>query len=220
MSEKKYPYIGKSNRTARVVLFTSESTGFAHLEALKADWDEEVFKNITSEYIANTYGEVVSPEHAEFIIELGRSVGACISTSWRKGLFFNFCTGLEGGMNLDFFVEDVASDGGEKQITIPLPPKTTSASKINRDIERAVKDKINDELDQVENPSHYQLIEGVESIEIISRSMTQEQWRGFCLGNMLKYRIRAGKKDKLQQDIDKANFYGELYETHKTKCYN
>lgn len=74
--------------------------------------------------------------------------------------------------------------------------------------------------DNVKNPNHYQLMDGVESIEIIARSMTQEQWKGFCLGNMLKYRIRAGKKDALQQDIDKANFYGELYEMHKEKCYD
>lgn len=74
--------------------------------------------------------------------------------------------------------------------------------------------------DQVKSPSHYQLIEGVESIEIIARSMTQAEWKGFCLGNMLKYRIRAGKKDSLQQDIDKANFYSELYEMHKGKCYD
>lgn len=77
-----------------------------------------------------------------------------------------------------------------------------------------------DNSDQVKNPKHYQLIEGVESIEIIARSMTKEQWKGFCLGNMLKYRIRAGKKDALQQDIEKANFYGELYEMHKDKCYD
>lgn len=94
----------------------------------------------------------------------------------------------------------------------------------SRDIKQAVKNTINAELDKpvdnVKRPSHYQLIEGVESIEIIARSMTQKQWKGFCLGNMLKYRIRAGKKDALQQDIDKANFYGELYEMHKEKCYD
>ena len=72
----------------------------------------------------------------------------------------------------------------------------------------------------VKNPSHYQLMEGVESIEVIARAMTVEQWHGFCLGNMLKYRIRAGKKDALQQDIDKADFYGELYVMHKSKCYD
>ena len=76
-----------------------------------------------------------------------------------------------------------------------------------------------EKADNVRKPSHYQLIDGIESIEIIARSMTAEQWKGFCLGNMLKYRIRAGKKDALQQDIDKANYYGELYELHKGKCY-
>lgn len=74
--------------------------------------------------------------------------------------------------------------------------------------------------DNVKNPSHYQLIEGIESIEIIARSMTKEQFKGYCLGNMLKYRLRAGKKDALQQDIEKANFYGELYEMHNDKCYD
>lgn len=29
-----------------------------------------------------------------------------------------------------------------------------------------------------------------------------------------------GKKDALHQDIEKANFYGELYEMHKEKCYD
>ena len=80
-------------------------------------------------------------------------------------------------------------------------------------------DKVNSH-NLVKSPSHYHLMDGVESIEIIARSMTLEQWKGFCLGNILKYRIRAGKKDSLQQDIDKANFYGELYEKHKDKCYN
>ena len=85
--------------------------------------------------------------------------------------------------------------------------------------EKSNSTEIPNSSDQVKNPSHYQLIEGVESIEVIARSMTQEQFKGYCLGNTLKYRLRAGKKDALQQDIDKANFYGELYEMHKGKCY-
>ena len=72
--------------------------------------------------------------------------------------------------------------------------------------------------DQVKNPKHYQILDGVESIEIIARSMTVEQWHGFCLGNILKYRIRAGKKGDLAEDIAKADFYQELYEKHQSKC--
>jgi Protein of unknwon function (DUF3310). len=72
--------------------------------------------------------------------------------------------------------------------------------------------------DNVKNPKHYQIIKGIESIDIIARSMTVEQFQGFCLGNILKYRIRAGKKDALEQDIAKANEYEKIFENKKRLC--
>lgn len=72
--------------------------------------------------------------------------------------------------------------------------------------------------DNVKSPSHYQLMSGVESIEIIARSMTADMWKGFCLGNIIKYRLRAGKKDTLEQDIAKADYYSELFDMHRDKC--
>ncbi|OCG68494.1 hypothetical protein A9G39_02560 [Gilliamella sp. Imp1-6] len=74
--------------------------------------------------------------------------------------------------------------------------------------------------DNVKNPKHYQIISGIESIDIIARSMTVEQFSGFCLGNILKYRIRAGKKDALEQDIAKANEYEKIFENKKHLCVN
>ncbi|WEU80618.1 nucleotide kinase [Klebsiella phage Whistle] len=77
--------------------------------------------------------------------------------------------------------------------------------------------------DGVKSPSHYQLFEGVEAIEVIARSMTQEMFRGYCLGNILKYRLRAGKKSELatlEKDMAKATFYLELYTKHKGLCYD
>lgn len=71
--------------------------------------------------------------------------------------------------------------------------------------------------DAVINPNHYDMM-GANTIEILAAAMTEAEWRGFCLGNTLKYRIRAGKKDNLQQDIDKANNYERLYEEHKHLC--
>lgn len=68
----------------------------------------------------------------------------------------------------------------------------------------------------VNNPSHYKLL-GMETIEIIARSMTLEQWRGFCLGNVLKYRIRAGKKGEVKQCLKKAERFEFLFEEHKNK---
>jgi len=72
--------------------------------------------------------------------------------------------------------------------------------------------------DQVKNPKHYQLMDGVEVIQVIAGSMTKESFFGYCLGNKLKYRLRAGKKDNMEQEIGKADFYSELYEKHKHLC--
>lgn len=77
--------------------------------------------------------------------------------------------------------------------------------------------------DSVRKPSHYQVFDGVESIEIIARSMTVSEFRGFCMGNVLKYRLRAGKKSELatmEKDLKKAAFYQELFDLHKVKCYD
>ena len=74
--------------------------------------------------------------------------------------------------------------------------------------------------DAVNKPSHYQFFEGVEVIEIIASSMTNEQFKGYCLGNRIKYRLRAGNKDKLEQEIAKSDKYVELYDEHKHLCKN
>lgn len=73
-------------------------------------------------------------------------------------------------------------------------------------------------IDNVKRPAHYQIIDNIESIDVIARSMTVEQFKGFCLGNILKYRIRAGKKDALAQDIAKANEYEKIFEAKKHLC--
>ena len=48
------------------------------------------------------------------------------------------------------------------------------------------------------------------------------EFRGFCLGNVLKYRLRAGKKADLanmEQDLKKAEFYKELFKKHRGLCH-
>ena len=71
--------------------------------------------------------------------------------------------------------------------------------------------------DMVKNPKHYLLL-GQETISIIASSMTLDEWRGYCRGNAIKYRLRLGKKDSVEQDLGKAMFYEELYEMHKHRC--
>lgn len=102
----------------------------------------------------------------------------------------------------------------------PLDAKDTTIGEV-----RAMKDSKTPSVDDdgVKQPSHYQLFEGVEAIEVIARSMTQEMFKGYCLGNILKYRLRAGKKSELatlEKDMAKAAFYLELYTKHKGLCYD
>ena len=63
--------------------------------------------------------------------------------------------------------------------------------------------------DPVNNPKHYAIAPNIEAIDIIKASLTPEQFKGYLLGNFLKYRLRAGDKGDLQQDIDKSNWYRE-----------
>lgn len=50
------------------------------------------------------------------------------------------------------------------------------------------------------NPSHYRLECGLQVIELTERM-------GFCLGNVVKYVLRAGKKGDALEDLKKARWY-------------
>lgn len=65
--------------------------------------------------------------------------------------------------------------------------------------------------DQVNKPAHYQLFaDGTEAIDVIRVALTPEEFRGYCKGNVLKYRLRAGKKGDLAQDVAKADTYADM----------
>lgn len=70
----------------------------------------------------------------------------------------------------------------------------------------------------VTQPKHYEFFEGVEAITIIARSMTEKQFAGYCMGNALKYRLRAGKKFNTEEDLKKADYYKELFQKHRHEC--
>lgn len=74
--------------------------------------------------------------------------------------------------------------------------------------------------DAVNHPKHYEFFPGVEAIEIIAASLTVEEFKGYCMGNRLKYRLRAGNKDALEQDIAKSDKYIELFNENKHLCRN
>lgn len=71
----------------------------------------------------------------------------------------------------------------------------------------------------VYNPKHYAVLDDVEAIQVIARSLTVEQFKGYCLGNIIKYRMRLGNKDSVEQDLKKAENYKEIFEKYKGLCH-
>lgn len=64
------------------------------------------------------------------------------------------------------------------------------------------------------HPDHYKLGNGREVIDVIRLMMTEDELRGFCKGNYLKYILRAGKKagESAETDREKAEWYLDYLE--------
>ena len=61
--------------------------------------------------------------------------------------------------------------------------------------------------DEINSPSHYMLFPDMEAIDVIQKALTPDEFIGFCKGNALKYRLRAGDKGPAEKCIAKANWY-------------
>lgn len=124
----KYPAIleSKSQLDKRIMLaFNKNECQCINSEQMSSycgfDFDvSDRWKNITTEYLSNTWGVVESKEHAEFIKLLAGLHGF---TEWKlndieDAVSFRFKDG-----ELCFFSRPIKRKNGLKQITIPLPPK-------------------------------------------------------------------------------------------------
>lgn len=68
----------------------------------------------------------------------------------------------------------------------------------------------NKNTDEVNNPDHYKLNGlNIEVVDVIRAVLTEDEFKGWCKGNALKYLMRAGKKDKSKekQDFEKAGVF-------------
>ena len=124
----KYPAIYKSE-IGNIYLHANKSTLCHIVDGKCHDWcfldcaaEQVSDKNITHEYLANTYGEVVSPEHAEFIVELCRVNGIQTIYSSSASEAKSFEIGERHIILYSFVINELNLDS-KKQITIPLPPK-------------------------------------------------------------------------------------------------
>ena len=57
----------------------------------------------------------------------------------------------------------------------------------------------------VRQPGHYKIFPDTEVIDLIRKCLTEEEFKGFCKGNILKYRLRD--KENLDEDFAKSKEY-------------
>lgn len=58
---------------------------------------------------------------------------------------------------------------------------------------------------QVKEPAHYQIFPDTQVIDVIRNALTEEEFIGFCKGNILKYRLRD--KQNRSEDYEKSKEY-------------
>lgn len=58
-------------------------------------------------------------------------------------------------------------------------------------------------------PNHYKGSENIDVIDFLYQQLPFEQFKGFMKGNMIKYPVRAGRKDDELADIKKARDYAD-----------
>lgn len=75
-----------------------------------------------------------------------------------------------------------------------------SFSKIDEKIEKAVT-----------HPLHYGGDTPYECIKVLKAWLKPDQYKGFLIGNVIKYLCRSGKKDNILQEAKKAQFYLDKY---------
>lgn len=108
---------------------------------------------------------------------------------------------------------------GTAHINRPLYAPTSEIEAINKRIQDQA-ELINKQSDSVQHPKHYtDGLLGIEAIALIASTLTVTEFKGYCLGNVLKYRLRAGKKESALEDLQKAQKYNELYEQYKGLCH-
>lgn len=64
-------------------------------------------------------------------------------------------------------------------------------------------------MDSINNPNHYQLESGKETIDIIFDTLGKKGFVDYCKGNIIKYITRYEKKNKVE-DLKKAIKYIEF----------
>lgn len=62
----------------------------------------------------------------------------------------------------------------------------------------------------VNHPKHYGIFPDTEALDVIKKVLTPSEYIGYLKGNILKYRLRAGKKGDAKLCIRKADNYSKM----------
>lgn len=108
---------------------------------------------------------------------------------------------VQSSLDMDKWVADVEAIDG-RTWTIDDRYDFYSLANENEGTEKTLDDKVN-------HPSHYQGRKGIDVIEFLYQQLTFEEFKGFMKGNMIKYPVRAGRKDNELADIKKARDYAD-----------
>ena len=71
--------------------------------------------------------------------------------------------------------------------------------------------------DPVQHPRHYNRDGAIECIDEMEAIFGPKMVMYFCLGNVFKYRYRAGLKDDGYKDLEKSDWYMRKYIEYKKK---
>ncbi|MBV5131893.1 DUF3310 domain-containing protein [Staphylococcus epidermidis] len=120
-----------------------------------------------------------------------------VETTVRIGSVYRL-TGSKTGPNIaiEKWVADVEAIDG-RTWTIDDSYDFYSLTNENEEPQKTLDDKVN-------HPSHYQGRKGIDVIEFLYQQLTFEEFKGFMKGNMIKYPVRAGRKDNELADIKKT----------------
>lgn len=93
-----------------------------------------------------------------------------------------------------------------KQRLGPKPKRKVTEDRLKVVMVRKPKPEAEDTPDVINHPAHYK-VGGIETIDFIKAKLTPEEFKGYLLGNVLKYASRAGHKDNAMQDAGKLAWY-------------
>lgn len=71
-----------------------------------------------------------------------------------------------------------------------------------------------------DDKSNYYDAGGIEVFEVIKAKLTKEQFKGFLLGNSIKYQLRCNWKESFERDIEKSKNYTNWLDEENKKDDN